>query len=347
MWMEESINDLWEAGIKDDNLSLIYEMNKEVKVKVKTPFGFTKSESVERIIMQGETFGPLCCSVQVDSFGKECIEKEKLLYTYKGEVGVPPLAMVDDLVCISECGINSVLMNAFINAKTNMKKLQFGVKKCHKMHVGAKTSYCPDLKVDNWEVKVVDNFKTSEKAIEDEFVGEHVMEESETEKYLGDFISNTGSNLKNIEARKAKGVGIINQLMTKLEGTVYGPYYFEVALILRRSHLISSILTNCEAWYGLSMADIAQLEQIDESFLRQVLEVGGSCPKEMLYLETGTTPIRYIVKFRRLIFLHYILNEKDDSLIHRCFDAQMRKPCKNDWILSVYEDLEELEILKK
>ena len=345
MWMEECINDLWEAGIKDDNLALIYEMNKEVKVKVKTPFGFTKSESLERIIMQGETFGPLCCSVQVDSFGKECILKEKLLYTYKGEVGVPPLAMVDDLVCISECGVNSVLMNAFINAKTNIKKLQFGVNKCQKMHVGANRSYCPELKVDKWEVKLVENFQTSEKALEDEFVGEHVMEESENEKYLGDYISNKGNNQKNIEARKAKGVGVINQLMGKLEGTVYGPYYFEVALILRRSHLISSILTNCEAWYGLSNADIEHLEQIDEMYLRRVLEVGGSCPKEMLYLETGTTPIRFIIKFRRLMFLHYILNEKKDSLIHRCFDVQKRKPSKNDWILSVYEDLEELDIM--
>ena len=56
-------------------------MNKEVKVK--TPFRLTKSESIERIIMQGETFGPLCCSVQVDSFGKECLVKNKLLYQYK------------------------------------------------------------------------------------------------------------------------------------------------------------------------------------------------------------------------------------------------------------------------
>ena len=44
--------------------------------------------------------------VQVDSFGKECLDQNKLLYEYKGEVGVPPLAMVDDLVCISVCGIN-------------------------------------------------------------------------------------------------------------------------------------------------------------------------------------------------------------------------------------------------
>ena len=152
MWMEECMNDLWEAGIQDDKLALIYKMNEETNVSVKTPFGFTESEVVKRVVMQGETFGPLCCSVQVDTFGKECTVKNKLLYKYKGEVGVPPLAMVDDLVCISNCGINSVLMNGFINAKTNMKKLQFAPTKCHKMHVGASSSYCPELTVDNWEV---------------------------------------------------------------------------------------------------------------------------------------------------------------------------------------------------
>ena len=42
----------------DDKLSLIYEMNKEVKVKVKTPVGLSESETVHNVVMQGETFGP-------------------------------------------------------------------------------------------------------------------------------------------------------------------------------------------------------------------------------------------------------------------------------------------------
>ena len=32
MWMEECVNDLWEAGIQDDHLALIYEVNKNVNV---------------------------------------------------------------------------------------------------------------------------------------------------------------------------------------------------------------------------------------------------------------------------------------------------------------------------
>merc|ERR1712105_357259 len=42
---------------------------------------------------------------------------------YKGIVGIPPLAMVDDLVVIANCGVNSVAMNSFLNSKSNCKKV--------------------------------------------------------------------------------------------------------------------------------------------------------------------------------------------------------------------------------
>ena len=79
--------------------------------------------------------------------------------------------------------------------------------------------------------------------------------------------------------------------------------------------------------------------------LRRILEVGASCPKEMLYLELGVTPIRFVIMTRRLMFLHYILNQDKKSLIYKCFEAQMKTPCRNDWIIAVEKDLEELEIM--
>ena len=67
--MDECINDLYDAGIVDDKLALIYEANKVNNVAVKTPFGLSKRETVEKIVLQGEVFGPLQCSIQVDTFG--------------------------------------------------------------------------------------------------------------------------------------------------------------------------------------------------------------------------------------------------------------------------------------
>ena len=106
LWLEESINDLWEAGLNDDKLALIAEANENVKVAIKTPFGMTKRESMKRFVMQGENFGPICCSVTVDTFGKECVKEKRNLYYYKKVVGVPPLAMIDDLLCLSNVDSN-------------------------------------------------------------------------------------------------------------------------------------------------------------------------------------------------------------------------------------------------
>ena len=44
------------------------------------------------------------------------------------------------------------------------------------------------------------------------------------------------------------------------------------------------------------------------------------------------------------MFLHYILNEDEESLVYRVLQAQLKKPVKGDWIVGVQEILIELEI---
>ena len=40
---------------------------------VKTPYGLTERQNVKDIVLQGDTFGSILASVQVDSIGKECM----------------------------------------------------------------------------------------------------------------------------------------------------------------------------------------------------------------------------------------------------------------------------------
>ena len=188
MWLKECINDLYNAGVTDDSLALIFEANKKNQVAVKTPVGLTQREMVEEIVLQGEVFGPLQCSVQVDTFGKECLAQSKHLYSYRNCVGIPPLAMIDDLLAVSECGVETVKTNAYLNAKTNVKKLQFGGQKCHKLHVGKNQLVCPDLYVDGWKLEKVDQFENGITNLKDVFEGDFPMEEVEDEKYLGDIV---------------------------------------------------------------------------------------------------------------------------------------------------------------
>ena len=296
--------------------------------------------------MQVEVTGPGQCSNQIDTFGKECLQESKLLYSYKDGLGVPPLAMVDDVLAVSRCGVESVEMNAFLNQKTRMKKLQFGPDKCHQLHVGEYKIKCPDLFIDEWKLDKKDEMETGIENLVDVETGDHKIEASADEKYLGDIISVDGKNTKNITARVAKAQGIVKQLRSIFEEISYVIFIFEVAIILRNSLFINGLLTNMEAAYGLTDNEIEEIEKCDEQLLRMVLECPSITPKEMLYLELGIAPIRFIVMSRRMMFYHYILNEDDTSLIYKFYKVQLDKAVKNDWCLQVKENLATLRMYK-
>ena len=49
LWQEDIINDLFEAGITDDKLSLMYKINEINKLVVKTHDGLSQRKTVENI----------------------------------------------------------------------------------------------------------------------------------------------------------------------------------------------------------------------------------------------------------------------------------------------------------
>ena len=74
-------------------------------------------------------------------------------YTYKNMVDVIPLAMVDDLLAVSTCGMDSIDMNVTINSIIELKNLRCHTPdenkktECHIMHIGSNGKYCHGMKV--------------------------------------------------------------------------------------------------------------------------------------------------------------------------------------------------------
>ena len=58
--------------------------------------------------------------------------------------------------------------------------------------------------------------------------------------------------------------------MNILEKVTLGEYYFSTAILLRESMFVNGILTNAEIWYGLTKAEVGELEDLDEQLLRQI-----------------------------------------------------------------------------
>ena len=147
------------------------------------------------------------------------------------------------------------------------------------------------------------------------------MKKVDSDKYLGNIISGDASNQKDIEKKLSKGMGIISQIMALLSEVSLGVHYFKIGLLLREALFVNGILTNWEVKYGLTEYELDELEKIDKILLRKILNAHSKSPVESLYLETGTLPLRTVIKARRIMYLHHILTRKGDSLLLNFFQT--------------------------
>ena len=323
MWTKETSNDLYDAGVSDDHFILVANSNKNCQVAVKTPWGsLTKRQTYSDIEMQGTVLTPIKCSVQIDTLVKEMLaDDDNRLFKYKGYVRIPPLAIIDDIMTISNCGINSIFMNAAVQSKVDNKRLELGHTKCFKMHVGGINVACPKLMVQTDE-----------------------MLTSSSEKYLGDILVNTGKIDENLQARQAKGVGIVNQIISFLREISFGSYFFQMALVFRNSQLINGTLYNMEALHGVKNRHLNMIEESDKMFFRNIFDCPQGTPLEAFFLETSTIPLRFILQGRRLMYLWTLLKKPETELAREVYVAQKQFKTKDSWVEQVEDDLKSCEI---
>ena len=221
--------------------------------------------------------------------------------------------MVDDLLAIAPCGLDSLAVNTFINVHIEMKRLTFHTtdknnkSKCHKIHVGIQSDHCPTLKVHGT-----------------------VMPEASSDTYLGDIISSDGKNRLNLESRLSKGRGKAAEILAMINNLSLGKHFFKIAMLLRETLFLGSVLTNSEVWYRLSQADLKDIESLDRSLITRICSLPSSTPSAGLYLELGCMRIGTIIKARRLNYLHYLVNLERVEMLSRFFWCQWNDDRKHD-----------------
>ena len=321
LWLHEVINCLYEAGLCNDKLPLLFLENSIAKVAVKTSGGISNRESIMNIIMQGSVFGSLGCVVLMDKLGQQLYSKPDKLFYYKGVVPTPPLQMVDDILGIQTCSKKSVHLNNTINTFIELEKLNLSDKKCHNVHIGKNEHKCHDLRVHTGK-----------------------MTNAKQEKYLGDIIHKSGMLRHTVEARVAKGYGAVSTILAIVSEIPLGHWKLQAGLQLRQALLLNGILFNSEAWHAISKAEIEHIEKVDEALLRGLLKAHSKLALEALYLETGSIPIRYIIKNRRLNYLYTVVAKEKEELVNEIYSAQKASPTEGDFCKLVEADKIEINL---
>ena len=343
--LKQAISDIYEAGLKDNSLVLLYEANKEIFMAVNTGEGPTDRQKIENSVLQGDNWSSLLASNQVDLIGQECLESG-YGYKYKECLPVGMLGFVDDTLGITEAGYKAQMFNALFNIKTAEKFLQFGVKKCKYLVVGNRIEnfHQTPLTVDKWSEDYLEEKTTGSTNLVEKYEGQAEIEMCSEQKYLGFIISSTGDNLANIRSARNKSNWIIRKIFEKLDALNLRKYYFECGALFLNIMLRSSILYACETYYNLKEHEIRMLERIEEQYMRKLLKTPKSCPISQLYLELGHMPARFHIFKMRGLFMKYILNESESSKIFRFFMLQKENPVRGDWVSTCMKNMKALDI---
>ena len=321
LWLEDGINELWRCGTNIRDCEIIRRMNEVARITVKTPLGSTQEFTVNEIVRQGTVYGPQICIASMDkvnTLGNDVV-------TYYGpEIPIRAVTFVDD---VSGAGGISTADNTIYNCGIleEKKMMTFNNK-------GGKTEYLVVV-VNEEEVQTL----TSEvKRGRVERVAEHKM--------LGTWIDETGTYRINIVKRKEKLQFMISTAKFVGSPKNVGVMAVEVRLKLGEVVIIPSILYNVEAFPTHTADEIQELEKIQYTILRQLLEVPKATPYYGLLLETGWWTMEARMEYRKLMLYHNLMNSDDKRTMKRILIYQKREGREGTWYFGVKIIIEKYNI---
>ena len=70
LWLKDCLITLWEKGMIERDILMLYKMNQKAKVIIDTPAGITDEFEIQEIVKQGTVWGPKLCCAQTDDINQ-------------------------------------------------------------------------------------------------------------------------------------------------------------------------------------------------------------------------------------------------------------------------------------
>ena len=238
IWLKDALVDIFFSGLKNEELLLLHELNKEAVMKIKTPFGLTEELILNMILKQGTVNGPILCCCTVGKFCDHCVQNDVVVGVH--DIEIPPIAFVDDINGIADSITKSVVLNAHAEIFQKRKKLQFKAEKCKILPINTHTN-------SNELHQLMLN-------------GEKVDVETEV-TYLAEQFNQQGNNDALIKERVKSGRSSFSEIISLCElfMSYESKFIIPSLMLLFNSIVVSRILVNCQTWTRLRKKDCEEI----------------------------------------------------------------------------------------
>ena len=310
--LKDGLNELYRSNVRGKAYKLLYELNKDTMISVRTPVGDTVWRETGEGWGQGTIEGAICSAINLDKGVRDFFSSSEYEMTY-GDVLLAPALFQDDVSRMCQDTVSAQMGNDRMVAMAETKLLDFNMDKSCIIIIGRGKSR------KELEAKFDEN--------PPQLYGQN-MKRKLCDKYLGDQISAGGlaaSALATIIKRKGKVIQTIFEINTILDDCrshVTGGIL--TALDIWEVAVCPYLLNNCDTWTGLTDTAIDELDTLQNLFYRVILQVPTGCPTPMLYWDLGGTLMSNRIWKSKLLLLHHIATLETSSLAYQVYSAQDR-----------------------
>ena len=157
---------------------------------------------------------------------------------------------------------------------------------------------------------------------------EKELNEKSKEKWLRDIVSQGGldasidATIQDRSGRTKIAIFETNAILEDVKMQVLGG--IRESIDIWELAIIPMLLNNCDTWIGISEDSVTKLENLQNLFLRIILQVPISCPKPALCWETATIKMKFRIWQKKLNLYKYLQLQNTESLASNIFNEQSR-----------------------
>ena len=315
----DCLSELYKSQIKGKLYRLIFRLNENIKITVKTPVGDSDSEDTGKNVGQGTSDGAIISAVNLDNGVKDAFDDVTLI-AGDGEIDEVnietgykdsnhPVLFQDDIAKVSKTIDEAQRANDKLLDMMESKGLDFNLIKSCVIVMGEKKA----------RKKLLDNLSETPLILN----GVN-MKISDGEKYLGEILTESLSG--SVHETVKKRVGMANLSVFEIKAVVDDARAeavgrLTVGFTIWETAVIPSLLHGAEVWTEISKKTLKMLEKIQLKYLRLVTGVGTGCPKPILYYHTGTLSMSYRIVLRKILFLHHVATLPLGSLARDTYET--------------------------
>ena len=304
--------DLWMCNIKGKIWRIIYQINKESEISIKTPFGRTNKFNIGECLKQGSVLATALAALHTDTVSRLFINKG--INTQYGNTEINNLLFQDDIMRLqlNTDGINkaNVIYKIFQENNRMEYHKEKSVYMCNKKE--------STVMLNNTKLQEVSNYK-----------------------YLGDIFTNNNSYNQMIETRGATIRGTTAELSSIISEI---PDYLTIKSVLSyyQAIIIPRLLMNAETWANLTKTNLKDLEKIQNTALKRILRVPVTTPSAILRSEVGVRSIENQIIYKKLMYYKRLISLVD-NITTKILDEQSKLP-GHTWLSETKQIMEILNI---